>query len=127
MSRFQAQTSAVIDEELSELREQLGLRDDQKAVLLSEVTSLAAWVVRQTLAGRAIEARGDDGVVRLDHPALDRLQRRADRVPSVLLTDAEAARLAELMDQPFAPPPALRTLLERLADPTRQAPEIRWP
>ena len=58
MPRFQAQTNAVVDAELKRLRRQLGLRANQKADLLRELTALAAWVVRQAAEGRAVVARG---------------------------------------------------------------------
>ena len=43
MTRFQALTNAVLDQELEMLREHLGLAPGQKAELLREVAALAAW------------------------------------------------------------------------------------
>jgi hypothetical protein len=57
MSRFQAELNAVLEEELDDLRERLGLRRNQKAELLREIAALASWVVRQAEVGRRIEAR----------------------------------------------------------------------
>jgi hypothetical protein len=128
MSRFQAQTNAILDEELSDLRERLGLRENQKADLLREIGALAAWVIRQAEAGRRIEARRGRDVEILRSPALDRLSHKQDRgLPERIdLTDAEVARLAEIMDRGFSPTPALRKALSRLADPKRRPPRLHW-
>lgn len=130
MSRFQAQSNAVLDDELEELRRGLGLRDNQKADLLRELTSLAAWVVRQATEGRAVLARGDDGVQELVHPVIDRLRRIRDQAATASrrfeLNDDETRRLAEILDRGFAPPPALVESLRRLGDPERRAPELTW-
>jgi hypothetical protein len=64
MSRFQANTNAVLDADLDYLREELGLHPNQKADLLRELTTLAAWIVRQAAAGRSVIARGVDDDVR---------------------------------------------------------------
>jgi uncharacterized protein (DUF1778 family) len=42
------------------------------------------------------------------------------------LTDAEVARLAEILDRGFSPPPALRKALLRLADSKRRPPRLHW-
>ncbi len=52
MARFQALTNAVLEQELDDLRVRLGLRENQKADLLREITALAAWVIRQTEPSR---------------------------------------------------------------------------
>lgn len=128
MTRFQALTNAVLDQELEMLREHLGLAPGQKAELLREVATLAAWVVRQAEQGRTVEARRGDVVERLTHPAIERLQ--ALQTPHALtrlaLTDAEAERLNDILGRGFKPPPALRTALANLADPARRPPKIRW-
>lgn len=130
MSRFQAQTNAVLNDELEELRRRLGLRDNQKADLLRELTALAAWVVRQATEGRAVLARGEDDVQELVHPVIDRVRRIRDQAatpPSRLeLNDEETGRLAEILDRGFDPPPALLQCLRRLTDPERKAPELTW-
>jgi hypothetical protein len=128
MSRFQAQTNAILDEELSDLRERLGLRENQKADLLREIGALAAWVIRQAEAGRRIEARRGRDVEILRSPALDRLSHKQDRgLPERIdLSDAEVERLAEIMDRGFSPTPALRKALSRLADPKRRPPRLHW-
>jgi len=130
MSRFQAQTNAVLDDELEELRRRLGLRDNQKADLLRELTALAAWVVRQATEGRAVVAHGEDDVRELVHPVIDRIRRIHDQAaapPTRLeLNDDETRRLAEILDRGFDPPPALLQCLRRLADPERHAPELSW-
>jgi len=79
MSRFQAITNPVLDEDLEVLRQCLGLRPGQKAELLRELTSLASWVVDQADAGRCIEARQGDRVESLVHPAVERLRQAALR------------------------------------------------
>ena len=129
MSRFQASTNAVLDAELEALRQQLGLRTNQKADLLRELTSLAAWVVRQATAGRTVVARGDDDVRELDHPVIERIQQRHARTSVATrleLDDDEVHRLAELLDRGFEPPVELLEALQRLADPQRRPPTLTW-
>ena len=128
MSRFQAQTNPMLDEELADLRERLGLRENQKADLLRELAALASWVIRQAEAGHRIEARRGQDVQILRSPALERLQKAHEEgaMVRIELTDAEAERLAEILDRGFSPTPALRKALSRLADPKRQPPQLRW-
>jgi len=96
MSRFQAQLNAVLDEELDDLRERLGLRQNQRADLLREIVLLASWVVRQAETGRSIEARRGRDVEALASPLLDRLRERrtAGIVGRIELKDSEVERLA---------------------------------
>jgi hypothetical protein len=128
MSRLQALTNNVLDAELEMLRERLGLEPNQKADLLREVAALAGWVVRQAEQGRSIEARRGEEVEPLVHPAIERL--RAGRLQAMgerlTLSDAEAMRLASVLDQGFEPPPALRETLANLANPKRRPPKLRW-
>lgn len=128
VSRFQAQTTAILDEELSDLRKRLGLRENQKADLLREIAALASWVVRQAEAGRRIEARRGQDVETLRSPAIERLSRKptGDLAGRIDLTDAEVERLAEILDRGFSPTPALRKALSRLADPKRRPPRLHW-
>lgn len=130
MARFQAQTNAVLDEELEDLRRCLGLRSNQKAELLRELTALASWVVHQAIEGRAVVARGEDGVRELVHPAIERLRQLREQdtgpVTRLALSAEETRRLAEILDRDFDPPPALLESLKRLADPGRKAPELTW-
>ena len=131
MSRFQARTNAVLDAELEDLRRRLGLRANQRADLLRELTALAAWVVRQAAEGRSVVARDGNDVRKLDHPVIERLRRRRDQGAGspvrLELDDDETRRLAEILDRGFDPPPALLACLRRLADPKREAPELSWP
>lgn len=128
MSRFQAQTTEILDEELSDLRERLGLRENQKADLLREIAALAAWVIRQAEAGRRIEARRGREVETLRNPAIERLSRKQAEGLSgrIDLTEAEVERLAEVLDRGFSPTPALRKALSRIADPKRRPPRLHW-
>ncbi|MGK4007039.1 hypothetical protein WMF31_30735 [Sorangium sp. So ce1036] len=128
MSRFQALTNSVLDAELEMLRDRLGLEPNQRADLLREVAALAGWVVRQAEQGRAIEARRGDEVEPLVHPAIERLRARRQKPAGERLTlsDAEAMRLASVLDQGFEPPPALREALANLASPKRRPPRLRW-
>jgi uncharacterized protein (DUF1778 family) len=128
VSRFQAQTTAMLDEELTDLRERLGLRENQKADLLRELAELASWVVRQAEAGRRIEARRGRDVETLRSPAIERLRRRQDEagMGRIDLTQAEVERLTEILDRGFSPTPALREALSRLADPERLPPRLHW-
>ncbi len=130
MSRFQAKTNAVLDAELEGLRRQLGLRTNQKADLLRELTDLAAWVIRQATEGRAVVARGEDDVRELSHPVVERLRRRHEQATApatrLELDDDQTRRLAEILDRGFDPPAALVACLRRLAQPEREAPELTW-
>lgn len=123
MSRFQAVTNPVLDRELDMLREEMGLRENQKGELLRELTDIAAWVVHQVRAGRVVEARGPDGVEVFDHPAV---RVSAGAVP-VRLDAGEVYRLAEILNDPGPPSPELRATLRRIADPERVPPELTWP
>jgi hypothetical protein len=128
MSRFQALTNAVLDDELEMLRERLRLEPSQKADLLREITALAAWVVRQAEQGRSIEARRGEEVEPLMHPAIQRLRAESQKPVGkpLALSDAEAVRLAAVLDRGFDPPPALRKALASLASPKRRPPRLRW-
>jgi hypothetical protein len=83
VARFQALTNAVLDEELERLREEMGLRDNQKAELLRELALVTAWVVGQLRAGRVVEARGPQGVEVFRHPALRRPSQLPNHVNSL--------------------------------------------
>ncbi len=128
MSRFQAQLNAVLDEELDDLRERLGLRQNQRADLLREIALLASWVVRQAETGRSIEARRGRDVEALASPLLDRLRERrtAGIVGRIELKDSEVEGLADVLDGGFSPTPALRKALSRLAMAKRRPPKLRW-
>ena|SRR6185295_1940170 len=128
MSRFQAQTTVTLDEELADLAGRLGLRESQRADLLRELADLASWVIRQAEAGRRIEARRGRDVETLRSPAVERLRRKREEgvVGRVELTDAEVERLAEILDRGFLPPPALRKALSRLAEAKRRPPRLHW-
>ena len=128
MSRFQAQTNATLDDQLTDLRERLGLRENQKADLLRELAELASWVIRQAEAGRRIEARRGEDIETLRSPAIERVSRkRAEGVVGRIdLTNTEVERLAEILDGGFSPTPALRQALARLAGPKRQPPRLHW-
>jgi hypothetical protein len=122
MSRFQAMTNPLLDEELDNLRAEMGLRDSQKAELLRELATMASWLVAQARAGRTIEARGADGVAVFQHPAL----RSAAAFERLVLAPDEAERLVALLDEDREPSAALRATLKRLAAPRRRPPVIRW-
>ncbi len=128
VSRFQAQVTPTLDEELNDLRERLGLRENQKADLLREIAALAAWVIRQAEAGRKIEARRGREVEILHSPAIERLNRRQEESigARIALSDTEVERLAEIFDRGFALTPALRSVLSNLADPQRKPPRLTW-
>jgi hypothetical protein len=128
MARFQALTNKVLDLELEMLRERLGLEPNQKADLLREVVALAAWVFRQAELGRTIEGRRGDEVEPLTHPVVERLRTRSRRPVGerLVLSAAEAHRLASVLDRGFDPPPALRKALSNLASRRRHPPKLRW-
>jgi hypothetical protein len=129
VARFQAQTNAILDEELADLRERLGLRENQKADLLRELAELASWILRQAEAGRRIEARRGRDVETLRSPALERLRRRPGEgsIGATLeLSEGEVERLAEILNSGFAPTPDLRRALSRLADPKSRPPRLHW-
>jgi len=132
MSRFQAKTNAVLDAELEGLRRQLGLRTNQKADLLRELTVLAEWVIRQASEGRAVVARGEgaNDVRELEHPVLERIRQQREQATTpathLVLDDDETRQLAEILNRGFDPPPELIACLRRLADPERKVPELSW-
>src|SRR5262245_5682568 len=128
MARFQALTNNVLETELEMLRTRLGLQRSQKAELLREIAALAAWIVRQAEQGRQIEGRRGKQAEPLVHPALERLRSRKakDIGERLTLSDEEAARLAEVMNRGYRPPPALRKALANLASPKRRPPKLRW-
>lgn len=123
MARFQATTTSVLEEELDALRQEMGLRENQKAELLRELASIAAWMFAQVRAGRTIEAHGPSGVEAFDHPAL----RAAATLQRVVLPPDEVARLAEMLDAEPEMTAALRATLARLTAPDRKPPDLRWP
>jgi len=129
MARFQALTNAVLDTELDLLRERFGLEPNQKADLLREMALIAGWVARQAEQGRIIEARRGEVVERLTHPALERLQGASGQplAEQLTLSDAEARRLAAILDRGFAPPPALCAALANLARSPHLPPQLDWP
>ena len=55
-----------------------------------------------------------------------RTLRERTGVQRVALTDAEAERLASILDRGFSPTRALRATLKSLASPKRRAPKLRW-
>ena len=128
MSRFQALTNSVLDQELESLRQSLGLEPSQRAELLREIAALAAWVVRQAASGRAIQARRGLEIEQLAHPAIERLlaQRSEPVSERWVLTDEEALRFAAVLDRPFKPSAELRSLLDELADPDAPPPQVVW-
>jgi hypothetical protein len=128
MSRFQAQTNAVLDQELEDLRRRLGLRSNQRADLLRELAALASWVVRQAEEGRRIEARRGSEVETLDSSLLRRLRlKREQHVDGFLqLSDEEVRRLAAILERGYSPTPALRKALSRLGSVRRRPPKLRW-
>lgn len=121
MSRFQAMTTDLLDRELEAIRQEMGLREGQKAELLRELAAMASWLLAQARAGRTIEARGPDGTEVFHHPAL------AARVSRVVLAAGEADALSRLLAEDREPGPALRETLRRLADPARTPPAVEWP
>jgi hypothetical protein len=122
MSRFQALTNPLLDEELDALRAELGLRENQRAELLREMAAIASWVVAQARAGRIVEARGPDGVEVLRHPAVN----PRPRPEPLLLADDEAAALGYLLERDGPPSPAVRDTLRRIAE-GEPLPELTWP
>ncbi len=122
MARFQALTNPLLDAELEQLRQEMGLRENQKAELLREMAAITSWVFAQARAGRSIEARGPDRVEELRHPAL----RARQGLAHVVLSAEEAERLITLMDAETWPNPRLAETLAHLKDPERVAPELRW-
>jgi len=122
MARFQATTTALLDDELDALREEMGLRENQKAELLRELASMAAWLVAQARAGRTIEARGRNGVEVFSHPTL----RASSSLERIVLAPDEVDRLATLLESDAPLSGALRTTLARLADEDRRPPELSW-
>ena len=129
MSRFQAQTNAVLEVELNKLQVELGLRQNQKADLLKELSSIASWVIQQTIEGRQVQAKGEDGVQALQHPVLDRLRQSAQQPHELKLNEDEVKRLSDLMSVSgdFQLPPQLKESLRRISSDDRAPPQLTWP
>ncbi|MBU0550464.1 hypothetical protein KJ940_03110 [Myxococcota bacterium] len=108
------------------LQHELGLRSNQKAELLRELTTLAAWIVRQAAEGRAILARDEESTHVLDLPVLDKIRDRGRAPGGLQLSDEEVKSLVEIMDRAFEPTPALKRALENLGSPNRQPPILAW-
>lgn len=135
MARFQAKTNKVLEAELEEVRLHLGLRENQKAELLREITGLAAWVVRQAAQGRHVLARREasnpahssESEVSLDHAVLLKLVRTGQAaLPQLVLNEEESRRLGEILGSELQPTAELAACLQRLADPEREPPEVVW-
>ena len=121
MARFQAQTNAVLERGLDEVREAMGLEPAQKADLLREMTVITAWVLRQAQAGRDIVAEGPDGREVLDTPAL---HAHRERPTPVRLDEQELEALAHVLAEP--PSPAWLHTVGRALDAATAPPTIRW-
>lgn len=116
MSRFQALTNPVLEAELDLIREELGLRENQKAELLRELSSVASWVIHQRRAGRAVLAQSPDGQTEpLPHPLA--------QTTRIVLTEAEANALAKMMEGGTLPD-ALRGRIRELTQ--RPPPALTW-
>lgn len=128
MPRFQAKTNAVLDQELEDLRQRLGLRSNQRADLLRELAALAGWCVRQAEKGRRIEARRGREVEALESSLFERLRHKQEQQfgSPIQLGDEEVQRLAAILDRGYTPTPALRKALSRLASARRRPPKLRW-
>jgi uncharacterized protein (DUF1778 family) len=118
MAHFMAQTDSALDRTLEELRARLGLEEHQETDLLEKLAGLASWIIQQAEAGRRIEAREV-----LDQLEADPSQQLMTRI---VLDDDQVRRLAEILDRGYSPTPALRRLLESLADPNHRPPEPTW-
>ncbi|MCX4240416.1 hypothetical protein [Paraliomyxa miuraensis] len=113
-----AQTDSGLDRALDELRQRLGLGEDQETDLLHRLAALASWVIRQAEAGRPIEAQEV-----LDQLEADPNQQLMTRLQ---LDDEQVRRLAEVLDRGYSPTPALRRLLASLVDPEHRPPDPKW-
>jgi uncharacterized protein (DUF1778 family) len=118
MTQFLAQTDSVLDRVLDDLRQRLGLDEHQETDLLQKLATLASWVIQQAEAGHRIEAQDV-----LDQLEADPSQQLMTRIR---LDDDQVRRLAEILDRGYSPTPALRRVLESLADPEHQPPEPNW-
>jgi hypothetical protein len=63
------------------------------------------------------------------HPALERLQGALGQLlaEQLTLSDAEARRLAAVLERGFAPPPALCAAFANLARSPHRPPPLDWP
>lgn len=118
MSQFLAQTNGALDVVLEDLRQRLGLDEDQESNLLQKLAALASWVIQRAEAGHRIEAQ----------EVLEKLQADPSQqlMTRILLDDDQVRRLAEVLDRGYSPTPALRRLLASLADPEHVPPEPKW-
>ena len=126
MSRFQAQTNAVLESELNQLQVDFGFRPNQKADLLRELASIASWVVQQSVEGRQIQAKGEDGVQKLQHSTLDRLRQSAQPSHELKLSEGELERLSELMSGHVEMSIQLKESLRRISSDEHTPPQLTW-
>jgi len=127
MSRFQAQTNAVLELELNRIQAEFGLRNNQKADLLRELSAIASWVIQQSIDGRQVQAKGEDGVQTLQHPILDRLRQSAQQPHELKLSEEEVKRLSNLMSGDFEMTSQLKESLRRISSDDRTPPQLIWP
>ena len=127
MSRFQAQTNAVLELELNRIQAEFGLRNNQKADLLRELSAIASWVIQQSIDGRQVQAKGEDGVQTLQHPILDRLRQSAQQPHELKLSEEEVKRLSNLMSGDFEMTSQLKESLRRISSDDRIPPQLIWP
>lgn len=114
MSNVLTRRNPLIDD----VRRRLGLAEHDSDELLSELAALASWVITEADAGRTIDA--EQVLARLG-------ARRVNTLPTpTRLDDDEVERLAEILDRGFSPTPALRRLLQSLADPDYVPPSPSW-
>ena len=129
MARFQAQTTPQLEQILSYLSERLGVSSNKKADLLREMAMLSYWMVYQAERGYTIQAQKGDESQRLEHPLLHQLREVAqedDAHVTITLSNEEAKRLEELLDNEQEPLPTLKGILERIAQDERRPPTLHW-
>ena len=121
LSRFNVQTNAVLNKQLETLSKELGLSENQQLDLLAELTSIASWVIRQTQAGRSIEARDGSRVELLETPMLERLKcchQETDPM-RIVLNEEETVGLRDLLKKGLQ-------AANSAADQTFEPPKVTW-
>jgi hypothetical protein len=135
MARFQAQTDKSMEKDLEEIRKKIGLKKNQKALLLRKLAESAQLLFRMTDNGLSVclvKKGSREKPITLELPILEPFLRSLEdashtqKPESIKLSNQEVQSLSEILNGEFNPSPALRKALERLASTKRRSPDLTW-